>query len=66
MPLTYRQAVRLIREHGGTLARHGREHDDFVMPWGDRVMVPRHGGDFSPRVEADIRKRAGSTRHERG
>ncbi|MBM6775467.1 hypothetical protein [Olsenella profusa] len=58
MPLTYRQAVRLIRENGGRFTGHGREHDEFTMPWGTKVMVPRHRGDFSPGVEDSIRKRA--------
>ncbi len=57
MPLTYRQAVKLIRAAGGVFQSHGAEHDIFVMPWGTVVTVPRHGKDFSPGVENDIRKR---------
>lgn len=66
MPLTYRTAVKLIRERGGAFTGHGREHDEFTMPWGDRIMVPRHRGDLSPGVEASIRgKVSHRTREEK-
>ena len=32
MPLTYRTAVKLIRERGGAFTGRGREHDEFTMP----------------------------------
>ncbi len=62
MPMTYRQAVRLIRAHGGMFTGHGKEHDEFTMPWGAKIQVPRHRDDLSPGVEADIKKRVAGTR----
>ena len=66
MPLIYRSAVKLIRARGGVFTGHGREHDEFTKPWGDRVMVPRHRGDLSPGVERDIRRRVRGARREGG
>lgn len=51
-------AIKLIKEHGGIFIGHGARHDGFEMPWGTKVQVPRHKGDFSSGVEDDIRKRA--------
>ena len=62
MPLTYRSAVKLIRARGGVFTGHGREHDEFTMPWGEKVMVPRHRGDLSPGVERDIVKKTQNVR----
>ena len=58
MPLSYREAVRLIKQNGGFFFSHGSRHDLFLMPNGDKIAVPRHAGDFSPGVERDIRRRA--------
>ena len=66
MPLTYRSAVKLIRARGGVFTGHGREHDEFTIPWGEKVMIPRHRGDLSPGVESDIRKKVGGERQRRG
>ena len=57
MPLTYREAVKLIRQAGGRFIKHGSEHDLFEMPEGTLVPVPRHRGDVSPGVERDIKKK---------
>ena len=65
MPLTYHTAVRLIRGRGGIFTGHGREHDEFTMPWGTKVMVPRHRGDLSPGAKADIKRRARGPPRER-
>lgn len=62
MPLTYREAVKLIRNNGGKLIGHGARHDEFEMPWGTKVLIPRHKGDFSPGVEDDIRKKVAGKR----
>lgn len=64
MPMNYRQAVKLIRKHGGKFDHHGRNHDEFIMPWGTVVEVPRHKGDFTPGVEDDIKKRATGARKD--
>lgn len=58
MPLTYRQAVKLIKQNGGKFTAHGKEHDEFTMPWGTKIYLPRHKKTFSPGVENDIGKRA--------
>ena len=62
--MTYRQALRLIKANGGTFTGHGKEHDEFTMPWGTKVQVPRHRGDLSRGVEDDIRKRATGARRD--
>lgn len=48
MPMSYRDAVRYIRERGGKLLNHGKEHDTFIMPWGTKIRLPRHRGDLTP------------------
>lgn len=57
MPMTYRSALRLIKENGGVFVRHGGRHDEFQMPWGVKILVPRHSGDFSRGVEGDIKRK---------
>lgn len=37
MPMTYRDAVRYIKERGGVFLEHGKEHDTFIMPWGTKT-----------------------------
>lgn len=64
MPLTYREAVKLIKKQGGKFIRHGGEHDIFMMPWGTSVTVPRHKKEFSRGVEDDIRKRISGQRKD--
>lgn len=58
MPMTYRDAARLIYRKGGVFKEHGKRHDTFEMPWGTLIRVPRHSGDFSKGVEKDIKDRA--------
>ena len=64
MPLNYRQAVKLIKQNGGLFTGHGKEHDEFTMPWGTKIMIPQHKGDFSVGVEDDIRKRVAGIRKD--
>lgn len=64
MPMNRRQAVKLITENGGRFVAHGKRHDEYEMPWGTKVQVPRHAKDFSPGVEDDIRKRATGKRRD--
>lgn len=59
MPLTTREAIRLIRKNGGRFLRHGGRHDVFVNAKGDEIQVPRHPGDLSPGVERDIKEKPG-------
>lgn len=40
MPLNYRRAVKLIKQNGGLFTGHGKEHDEFTMPWGTKIMIP--------------------------
>lgn len=61
MPMSYREAVKLIKNHGGELFRHGGSHNLFIMPWGAKIAVPRHPGDLSPGVERNIRKKVTGT-----
>lgn len=62
MPMSYRDAVRYIRERGGKLLNHGKEHDTFIMPWGTKIRLPRHRGDLTPGVEDDVKKRTNGIR----
>ena len=62
MPMTYRDAVRYIKERGGVFLEHGKEHDTFMMPWGTKIRLPRHRGDLKPGVEDDVKKRADGIR----
>lgn len=59
MPLTYREAVRLILACGGTLRSHGARHDVFRAPNGSLIAVPRHKGDLTLGVERDIKHKLG-------
>lgn len=58
MPMTYREAVKLIKKNGGIFKGHGGKHDIFEMPDGTKIQVPRHRKDLSPGVERDIKKKA--------
>ena len=64
MPMDQRQAVKLIKKQGGRFHEQGKKHDEYLMPWGTKVQVPRHAGDFTPGVEDDIRKRATGKRRD--
>lgn len=64
MAMDRREALKLIRKHGGVFVGHGARHDEFRMPWGTKVQVPRHAKDFSKGVEDDIRKRATGARRD--
>lgn len=64
MPMNYRDAAKLIKKNGGKLSSHGSRHDIFIMPWGTKIAVPRHPGDFSKGVEDDIKKRVNGVRKD--
>ncbi len=59
MPLTAREAVKLIKACGGRLIRHSARHDVFLTIDGKEIQVPRHPGDLSPGVERDIKQKLG-------
>lgn len=59
MPLTAREAVRLIRKQGGRFVRHGGAHDIYESADGTEIQVPRHAKDLSPGVERDIKQKLG-------
>lgn len=59
MPLTKREAERLIIEHGGSFVRHGGNHDFWVTADGRPVVVPRHPRDLTPGVERSIKRALG-------
>lgn len=59
MPLTAREAAKLIKKNGGKLVRHGGRHDTYETADGTEIQVPRHAKDLSPGVERDIRERLG-------
>ncbi len=44
MPMTYRDAVHCIKRRGKKFLEHGKEHDTFTMPWGTKILLPRHRG----------------------
>ena len=45
-PLSFRDAERLLREHGFSLTRSSGSHCVFRHGDGRRVVVPRHTGDI--------------------
>ncbi len=59
MPLSYREAVKLLRKNGGRFVRHGARHDIFETRDGQEIQVPRHAKDLSPGVERDIKEKLG-------
>lgn len=59
MPLTAREAARLIKKQGGRFVRHGGRHDIYEAADGMEIQVPRHVKDLSPGVERDIKERLG-------
>lgn len=59
MPLSVRDAVRLIKKCGGRFVRHGASHDVYETIDGAEIFIPRHPGDLSPGVERDIKKKLG-------
>ncbi|MCD8199549.1 MAG: type II toxin-antitoxin system HicA family toxin [Coriobacteriaceae bacterium] len=59
MPLTYRSAVKLIKENGGVFVRHGANHDLYCTADGKIISVPRHPGDLSAGVERSIKRALG-------
>ncbi len=59
MPLTPRQAARLVLDNGGTFLRHGSRHDLYKSKDGTIIPIPRHPKDLSSGVEKDIREKLG-------
>lgn len=59
MPLSVREAIRLLKKHGGEFVRHSSRHDIFRTEDGTEISVPRHPGDLSPGVERDIKEKLG-------
>ncbi len=59
MPLTAREAARLIRKNGGGFARHGGRHDIYETADGTEIQVLCHAKDLSPGVERDIKEKLG-------
>lgn len=59
MPLTVREAVKLIKMCGGRFVRHGSGHDVYETLDGAEIILPRHPGDLSFGVERDIKKKLG-------
>ena len=59
MPLTVREAIRLIKKCGGMFVRHGGSHDVYETRDGTEIYIPRHPGDLSSGVERDIKKKLG-------
>lgn len=59
MPLTAREAARLIRKSGGRFVSHGGRHDIYETADGTEIQVPRHAKDLSPGVERDIKEKLG-------
>jgi hypothetical protein len=55
MPLTARQAIKLIIEAGGYFYEHGGAHDLYMLN-GHKIPVPRHSGDLSSGVEGSIKR----------
>lgn len=59
MPLTVREAIKLIKKFEGRFVRHGGSHDVYETKDGTEIYLPRHAGDLSSGVERDIKKKLG-------
>lgn len=59
MPMTPREAIKLIRKNGGKFLRHGDRHDIYLMPNGKEISIPRHKKDLSAGVENEVKKKLG-------
>lgn len=59
MPVKPRDAVKLVRENGGTFLRHGERHDLYLSPTGNIIPIPRHAKDLTIGVEKDIKRKLG-------
>lgn len=59
MPMTAREAARLVRKMGGRFGYHGAEHDIYYGPAGNAIPIPRHKGDLSPGTERSIKRALG-------
>ena len=57
MPMTTREAIRLIKQRGGRFVRHGTRHDIYAA--GEEFPLPRHAGDLSPGVERAVKEKLG-------
>ena len=55
MPLTSRNAIKMIIEAGGSHCANGAEHDIYQLG-GTKIQIPRHAGDLSTGVEMKICK----------
>ena len=56
MPMTAREAIKLIRKMGGRFGHHGAEHDIYYSRDGVPIAVPRHKGNLTPGVERSIKR----------
>ena len=53
-----REAIRRLKREGWKEVRQSGSHKQLVKD-GQRITVPDHGGDLTPGVERDIRRKAG-------
>ena len=58
MPMKAREAIRRLKREGWIEKRQTGSHKQFVKD-GVRITVPDHPGDLKPKMEEDIRKKAG-------
>lgn len=58
MPMTAQEAIRKLKREGWIEVRQTGSHKQFVKN-GIRITVPDHKGDLKPRVEKDIKQKAG-------
>lgn len=56
--MTKLELERKFKKAGWTL-QHGKSHDIFVSPSGQKVPVPRHKGDLKKGLALAILKKAG-------
>jgi hypothetical protein len=60
VPWTADDLIRLIAGRGGSLQRHGKKHDLYVVPGVNRpISVPRHRGDLPDGTARAILRQAG-------
>lgn len=58
MPMTAKEALRRLLREGWKEARQTGSHKQLIKD-GVRITIPIHGGDLTPGVEKDIKRKAG-------
>ena len=53
------ELIKILKNSGGTVLRHGSRHDIWIMPSGKTITVPRHKKEIPSGTAKEILKQAG-------